>query len=227
MDFDANNPSTRLLSDLDLKALGEEVASEDRRRDADIASLQTKLADARGEAAALKEGAVRAADAHSKALAAAQRRVAALSEEHQTLQRVHRQCDPLSHELRAEHAQAMAQLKDLQRDLKESIGSGGGGKGNVESLQREVAALRDENQKLRGELQDGTSASCIHVAIPVCLNLYNRRNLPAASHLPIVLYRPSVPLSRQPHRGNPPSAGSRRWRPRPASWLRCRPVCAN
>jgi DNA repair exonuclease SbcCD ATPase subunit len=171
MDFDANNPSTRLLSDLDLKALGEEVASEDRRRDADIASLQTKLADAREEAAALKEGAVRAADAHSKALAAAQRRVAALSEEHQTLQRVHRQCDPLSHELRAEHAQAMAQLKDLQRDLKESIGSGGG-KGNVESLQREVSALRDENQKLRGELQDGTSARRTHMLqFPVCLNV--------------------------------------------------------
>ena len=215
MDFDANNPSTRLLSDLDLKALGEEVASDDRRRDADLASLQTKLADAREEAAALKEGSVRAADAHSKALAAAQRRIAALSEEHQTLQRVHRQCDPLSHELRAEHAQAMAQLKDLQRDLKESIGSGGGGggKGNAESM----AALRDENQKLRAELQDGMCSHLCELAEYCAIDdirlSANRFTLPdfACSQLP------ALPPARQPPRGNPRSAGSRRWRPRPAS----------
>jgi hypothetical protein len=51
--------SIRLLSDPELKALGEELANEEKLKAGEMNSLQVKYQDARDELAALKEAAVR------------------------------------------------------------------------------------------------------------------------------------------------------------------------
>lgn len=161
MDFEANNPSTRLLSDQDLKSLGDEVLIDEKRKDSELATLSLKLSEAREEIGSLKEAALRTMAAHSKSVTALSKKLSALQEENQILLRAHQKSSGdesgnIGSDLRAEHAQALQQLRDLQRELRDSM-SGGGGKNAVapdERLRKENATLRDENQRLRSENQE-------------------------------------------------------------------------
>jgi DNA repair exonuclease SbcCD ATPase subunit len=150
LDFEADNPSMRLLSDQDLKGLGEEVSMDDRRRDNELSNLSMKLSEAREEIGTLKEASLRASSTHSKAMAQLSKKFSELQEEHQSLVRVHQKCDGSGGANNAEHAKAMQQLKELQTDLREALKNGARSQSDTQDLER----LRAENQKLRSDISD-------------------------------------------------------------------------
>jgi hypothetical protein len=160
-----------LLSDQDLKAIGDESLQVEKFRDDLTSSLQRQLGDAREEIALLKESVVREADAHSKALAVAQRKLVVSQDELAALTRVHQQCDPANKG--KEQEKALNDLKDLQNELKDqlmrmaSAPARAGGtpvgprvdpvemgqlKDTIERLRKETGTLRDENKRLRDEV---------------------------------------------------------------------------